>query len=86
MIWVPLPCLRLGDRRASRLDYARIQWATVARPLSSVRLVWTLFIGSVCESGARQAIFEYLEVFNNRKRRHSALGILTPAQYDSLSR
>jgi putative transposase len=30
------------------------------------------------------AIFEYLEVFHNRKRRHSALGMLTPAEYDSL--
>jgi putative transposase len=24
------------------------------------------------------AIFEYLEVFHNRKRRHSSLGMLTP--------
>jgi putative transposase len=30
------------------------------------------------------AIFEYLEVFHNRRRRHSALGMLTPAEYDSL--
>jgi hypothetical protein len=32
------------------------------------------------------AVFEYLEVLNNRNRRHRALGILTPAEYDSLSR
>lgn len=27
---------------------------------------------------ARQAIFEYVEVYYNRKRRHSSLGYLTP--------
>lgn len=30
------------------------------------------------------AIFEYLEIFHNRKRRHSALGMLTPAEYETL--
>jgi putative transposase len=29
---------------------------------------------------ARCAIFEYIEIFYNRRRRHSALGFLTPAQ------
>ncbi len=28
------------------------------------------------------AILEYLEIFHNRKRRHSALGILTPVEYE----
>ena len=28
------------------------------------------------------AIFEYLEIFHNRKRRHSSLGILTPIEYE----
>jgi putative transposase len=28
------------------------------------------------------AIFEYLEVFHNRQRRHSALGWLTPMEYE----
>lgn len=28
------------------------------------------------------AIFEYLEIFPNRKRRHSALGMLTPVKYE----
>ena len=28
------------------------------------------------------AIFEYLEIFHNRKRRHSALGMLTPVEYE----
>jgi putative transposase len=30
------------------------------------------------------AIFEYLEVFHNRKRRHSALGMLSPTEYETL--
>src|SRR3954452_719672 len=29
---------------------------------------------------ARRAIFEYVETFYNRRRRHSGLGFLTPAQ------
>jgi putative transposase len=29
---------------------------------------------------ARRALFEYIEGFYNRRRRHSALGFLTPAQ------
>lgn len=31
---------------------------------------------------ARTAIFEYLEVFYNRQRRHSTLGYLTPAEFE----
>jgi putative transposase len=29
------------------------------------------------------AIFEYLEVFHNRQRRHSSLGMLTPTQFEN---
>ena len=36
---------------------------------------------------ARRAIFEYLEIFYNRQRRHSGLGFLTPAQaYEQMAR
>lgn len=28
------------------------------------------------------AIFEYLEIFHNRQRRHSALGIRTPVEFE----
>lgn len=31
---------------------------------------------------ARTALFEYLEVFYNRQRRHSALGYLSPVEYE----
>jgi putative transposase len=29
------------------------------------------------------AIFEYLEIFHNRTRRHSRLGMLTPIQFEN---
>jgi transposase InsO family protein len=28
------------------------------------------------------AMFDYVEIFHNRKRRHSALGMLTPIEYE----
>jgi transposase InsO family protein len=31
---------------------------------------------------ARTALFEYLELFYNRRRRHSSLGYLTPAEFE----
>ena len=33
---------------------------------------------------AKMAIFAYMEIFYNRERRHSALGYLTPCQYESM--
>jgi putative transposase len=30
------------------------------------------------------AMFEYLEIFHNRQRRHSSLGMLTPIEYENL--
>ncbi|RIX46351.1 IS3 family transposase, partial [Paenibacillus nanensis] len=32
---------------------------------------------------AKQAIFEYIELFYNRKRIHSSLGYLSPAQFSA---
>jgi putative transposase len=32
------------------------------------------------------AIFEYLEVLHNRQRRHSALGMLTPVEFETRHR
>lgn len=34
-------------------------------------------------SAAQQALFEYIEVFYNRQRRHSTLGYLSPNQYEA---
>ena len=41
-----------------------------------------------CEAGfethrnARSEIFEYIEIFYNRERRHSALGYLSPERFE----
>ena len=32
---------------------------------------------------ARQSIFEYIEVFYNRNRRHSSLGYLSPLEFEN---
>ena len=32
---------------------------------------------------ARQSIFEYVEVFYNRRRRHSAIGYVSPDQFEA---
>jgi len=31
------------------------------------------------------ALFEYLEIFHNRTRRHSSLGMLTPIEYEKVN-
>ncbi|PHS33535.1 MAG: hypothetical protein COA95_00735 [Methylophaga sp.] len=31
---------------------------------------------------AKQSLFEYIEVFYNRKRRHSYLGYVSPAEFE----
>ncbi len=33
---------------------------------------------------AKSAIFEYIEIFYNRKRRHSAIGYISPAEFEKL--
>jgi transposase InsO family protein len=35
-----------------------------------------------CLLEARTAIFEYLELFYNRRRRHSSLGYLSPVEFE----
>jgi transposase InsO family protein len=35
---------------------------------------------------ARQALFEYLEVYYNRQRRHSTLGYVSPLAYEQMAR
>ena len=36
-------------------------------------------------TAARRALFEHIEIWYNRQRRHSALGYLSPAQYKQLA-
>jgi transposase InsO family protein len=31
------------------------------------------------------ALFDYLEIFHNRNRRHSALGMLTPIEFEKVN-
>ena len=45
-----------------------------------VELVYAECFESI--AAAKSAIFEYIEVFYNRKRRHSALGYLSPVEYE----
>ena len=33
---------------------------------------------------AKQSIFEYIEVFYNRKRKHSTLGYVSPVEFESM--
>lgn len=37
------------------------------------------------KASLRSALFEYIEVFYNRKRRHSTLGYLTPHEYEKIN-
>lgn len=37
-------------------------------------------------AAARQAIFQYIEIWYNRQRRHSALGYLSPAEFERRAR
>jgi transposase InsO family protein len=32
---------------------------------------------------ARQSVFEYIEVFYNRQRRHASLSYMTPVEYEA---
>jgi transposase InsO family protein len=51
-------------------------WATLKRELFGEELPAT-------REGARAMIFEYIEVFYNRQRRHSSLGYLSPLDYET---
>lgn len=45
-----------------------------------VELIYAERFESIAQ--AKSAIFEYIEIFYNRKRRHSALGYLSPVDYE----
>jgi transposase InsO family protein len=40
---------------------------------------------SIVDTPGTNAIFEYIEIFHNRCRRHSSLGMRTPIEYESLN-
>jgi putative transposase len=35
------------------------------------------------QAEARQSVFEYIEVFYNRQRRHASLSYMTPVEYEA---
>jgi putative transposase len=66
------------SRRANCLDNAMIEsfWATLKAECAGVMFS--------SQSAARLAIFEYIEVWYNRQRVHSALGYQSPAAFEQL--
>lgn len=54
--------------------------------VSSFKTEWVPKGGFAGKDLARAAIFEYIEVFYNRRRRHSALGGVSPARYEASRR
>ena len=63
---------RLGQRVDAVIEsfWARMQVEVLNRRRSRTRLELS------------NAIFECLEIFHNRQRRHSSLGMLTPVEYE----
>jgi transposase InsO family protein len=67
------------SRRGNCYDNAHMEsfWGTLKSELLATRTFAT-------RQEARLAIFEYIEVFYNRLRLHSALGFLSPLDYEQL--
>ena len=61
-----------GTMPCRRVFGARLKTECADRPFPS-------------RAAARQAIFEYIEVWYNRQRRHSALGYLSPCAFEQLA-
>ncbi len=66
-------------RVASSVDNSMIEslWATMQRELLDTRR-WT------SKAELASAIFEWIEAWYNPRRRHTALGMLSPADFDAL--
>ena len=66
------------SRRGNCWDNACVEsfFGTLKRELIHHRPCWT-------REEAKQEIFEYLEVFYNRQRRHSTLGYQSPAEFEA---
>jgi transposase InsO family protein len=65
------------SKKGDCYDHAMIEsfWATLKEECSEKRCFPS-------RNEAKTAIFEYIEVYYNRKRRHSSLGYLSPAHYE----
>ena len=66
------------SRRADCYDNALMEsfWGTLKTELTHHELYRT-------RAEAKQSIFEFIEVFYNRQRRHSAIGYLSPEQFEA---
>lgn len=51
-------------------------WGTLKNELVNGQIFET-------RAAARQAVFDYIEVFYNRRRRHSSIGYVSPAEHES---
>ena len=59
--------------------------ACMERFFCSLKTEWSNHKTYRTREQAKQSIFEYIELFYNRKRRHEALGYLSPADYEEES-
>jgi putative transposase len=68
------------SRKANCYDNAVVEsfFKTIKSELTRKRIFKT-------QEEVKSAIFEYIEVFYNRKRMHSTLGYLSPAEYERLN-
>ena len=59
--------------------------AVIESFLHSLKVEWVH--GQVFHSreGARRSLFEYIELFYNSWRRHSTLGMVSPAEFERLA-
>lgn len=57
--------------------------APMERFMNSLKNEWTERRRYPTLEAARQSIFKYIEIFYNRRRRHQALGYITPAQFEA---
>jgi transposase InsO family protein len=66
------------SRKGDCYDNALMEsfWGTLKTELTHHELYPT-------RADARQSVFEYIEVFYNRQRRHSAIGYLSPEQFEA---
>ena len=71
------------SRKGNCWDNARVEsfFATLKTELIHRRS----FLTRLTRAEARSAIVEYIEVFYNRQRRHSALGYRTPVEIKRLA-
>lgn len=67
------------SRKANCYDNAVMEafWSTL-----KLELIYRLEKGFATREQARAALFEYIEVFYNRQRLHSALGYQSPSQFE----